>query len=92
MKKQNEDPATDLVLWYLSDMQLFLGVASTSTVVGLSTGALDGPLIKVPPVVTRKLLKVVAGFCGTFQGIDTHRRPRRPPITPRRDMRATRPT
>jgi hypothetical protein len=53
MKTQVTDP----VFWYLSDKRLFFGVASTSTVVGLSTSALDGLLIKVPPMVTRKLPK-----------------------------------
>lgn len=60
---------TDPIFWYLSDTRLFFGVASTSTVVGLSTWALDGPLIKVPPMVTRKLLKGVVGFAGRAEGI-----------------------
>jgi Trk-type K+ transport system membrane component len=60
---------TDPIFWYLSDTKLFFGVASTSTVVGLSTGALDGPLIKVPLTVTRKLLNGVLCFAGRAEVI-----------------------
>lgn len=59
----------DPVFWYLSETRLFFGVASTSTVVGLSTWTLDGPLIKVPLTVTRKLLKGVVCFAERAEGI-----------------------
>lgn len=82
---------TDPIFWYLSDTQLFLGVASTSTVVGLSTWALDGPLIKVPRSVTRKLLKGWWSLRGVQGDSRAPELPGVAPTTPCGDTRATRP-
>ena len=61
--------SAELILQDPSDKPFIFDVASISTVVGPSTGVVDGPLIKVPPMVTRILLKGLAGFLGGRRGI-----------------------